>query len=150
MFQITRVPNDHSDLLALVALLDADLAVRYGALQTQYSPFNTLTSVDGAVVCSRNGLAVCCGCWRRYNAASAEIKRMFVRSEYRGTGAATTVLAELEKWIAEASHSRAILETGIKNPEAIRFYTKSGYERTENYGQYAGMENSICMEKRLA
>ena len=99
---------------------------------------------------SHGDRAVGCGCFKRFDAGTAEIKRMFVRPENRGSGAATLLLEELEKWAAEAGYSRAILETGVKNPEAIRFYTKSGYARIENYGQYVGMENSICMGKSLA
>ena len=43
-----------------------------------------------------------------------------------------------------------ILETGFKQPEAIRLYTKNNYNVIPNYGQYAGMVNSVCMEKVLA
>ena len=78
---------------------------------------------------------------------TVEIKRMFVRPENRGSGAAKQLLDELEKWAIEFGCSRAVLETGMKNPEAIRFYTKSGYATIENYGQYVGMETSICMAK---
>lgn len=146
---VRRVPRDHADLLELVRLLDADLNSRYGIVQAQYDQFNSLASVDAAVVADLNGQPVGCGCYRRMDETTTEIKRMFVRPENRGSGAAARLLAELENWAIEAGFSRAVLETGIKNPEAIRFYAKSGYARIENYGQYVGMENSICMAKSL-
>jgi GNAT superfamily N-acetyltransferase len=59
------------------------------------------------------------------------------------------VLAELETWAAELGCSKCVLETGGKQPEAIRLYEKSGYKRIPNYGQYVGVENSICFEKSL-
>lgn len=146
---VRRVSRDHADLLELVRLLDADLNSRYGIVQAQYDQFNSLATVDAAVVANWSGQPVGCGCYRRMDETTVEIKRMFVRPENRGSGAATRLLAELERWAIEAGFTRAVLETGIKNPEAIRFYTKSGYSRIENYGQYAGMENSICMAKSL-
>jgi GNAT superfamily N-acetyltransferase len=74
---------------------------------------------------------------------------MFVLPEYRGKGIAGAVLAELETWAADLGYARCILETGQMQPEAIRLYLKSGYAIIPNYGQYAGVENSVCMEKIL-
>ena len=149
MITIIRVTRYHPHLRELVALLDADLNSRYGIVQAQYDQFNSLATVDAAAVAYANDQPIGCGCFRHIDAQSIEIKRMFVRPENRGGGTAALLLAVLEKWALETGCSRAILETGIKNPEAIRFYTKSGYSRTENYGQYIGMENSICMAKQL-
>jgi len=150
MFHLVRESRDSNALQALVRLLDADLNERYGVVQAQYDQFNSLANVEAAVVALDGDLAVGCGCFKRFDADTAEIKRMFVRPEYRGTGVAKMLLDELETWASEAGYSRAILETGIKNPEAIRFYTKSGYLRIDNFRQYAGMVNSLCMAKTLA
>ena len=43
-----------------------------------------------------------------------------------------------------------MLETGQKQPEAIALYTKSGYRIIPNYGQYVGVESSVCFEKKLS
>ena len=78
-----------------------------------------------------------------------EIKRMYTSPGSRGTGIATKILTELEVWATELSYERCVLETGKRQPEAIRLYTKSGYQQIPNYGQYVGIENSICFEKEL-
>ena len=78
-----------------------------------------------------------------------EVKRMYVLPESRGTGVASEILSALEDWAAESGYEKCILETGKKQPEAIGLYKKSGYEMIPNYGQYAGIENSICFEKQL-
>jgi GNAT superfamily N-acetyltransferase len=78
-----------------------------------------------------------------------EVKRMYVLPSERGTGIATEVLRELEKWADDLKMSRIILETGKRQPEAIRLYEKNGYLRTENFEPYVGIENSVCFEKRL-
>ncbi|HAJ81167.1 MAG TPA: GNAT family N-acetyltransferase, partial [Zunongwangia profunda] len=41
------------------------------------------------------------------------------------------------------------LETGNKMLEAIRLYEKSNYKVVPNYGQYNGIEDSICFKKHL-
>jgi putative acetyltransferase len=46
-------------------------------------------------------------------------------------------------------YSEVILETGILQHEAIRFYTKSGYKPIDNFGPYIGNRNSVCMMKNL-
>ena len=74
---------------------------------------------------------------------------MFVLPEYRGRGIASAVLSELEAWARELGYTRCILETGKKQPEAIRLYQKSGYTIIPNYGPYEQVENSVCMEKAL-
>ena len=78
-----------------------------------------------------------------------EVKRMYTLPEYRGKGLAAMVLSDLEKWASELAYKRCVLETGKRQPEAIKLYEKNGYQVTPNYGQYIGIENSVCFEKPL-
>jgi putative acetyltransferase len=78
-----------------------------------------------------------------------EVKRMYTSPESRGKGTAAQVLNELEKWAAELYCKKCVLETGKRQPEAIGLYQKGGYKIIPNYGQYAGIENSVCFEKEL-
>jgi hypothetical protein len=59
------------------------------------------------------------------------------------------ILQELEQWAVELSFENCILETGTRQIEALKLYPKNGYSVIENYGQYAGIENSVCFEKPL-
>jgi putative acetyltransferase len=68
---------------------------------------------------------------------------------FRGTGVAEEILRALEMVGHSKGNRRSILETGIKQPEAIRFYEKNGYTRIPNYGDYAGKPMSVCMGKDL-
>jgi putative acetyltransferase len=150
MLRVVRNTRESAVLLELVRELDADLDGRYGELQMQYNPLNSLMNVEGAVIAYDGERAIGCGCFRRHDADTAEIKRMFVRPEHRGSGAARMVLDELETWAAEVECTRAILETGKKNVEALRFYPKCGYTPIDNFGPYVGSKNSVCMGKLLA
>lgn len=147
--RITRTDSDNPGFRELISLLDAEMTQRYGELQKKYNQFNIIESNTTVVVAYDLDSPVGCGCFRRYDKVTAEIKRMFVKPGYRGTGIAEKILTELERWASESGYSSAILETAIKQPEAIRFYTRLGYVRIPNYGQYEGDENSICMSKEI-
>jgi GNAT superfamily N-acetyltransferase len=74
---------------------------------------------------------------------------MYTLPDHRGKRIAAEILTELEHWARELNYTACILETGKKQPEAIRLYERSGYTLIPNYGQYAGVENSVCMKKVL-
>jgi len=101
------------------------------------------------VVAYKKDAPVGCGAIKPYDDATMEVKRMFVPLEHRGSGVAVAVLHELEHWAKELGFGKCILETGIKMPEAIGLYKKSGYSQIDNYGQYAGVASSVCFEKSL-
>ena len=86
---------------------------------------------------------------KNFDENTMEIKRMFVAVDKRGKGIASLVLEELEKWTKELNFSKCILETGVKQPEAIHLYKKNGYKTIPNYGQYAHVKSSICFEKEM-
>lgn len=144
---LVRTDSDSADFRELVALLDAELAVRDGAEHSFYAQFNKIDKIRCVVVAYEDETAVGCGAFKEYSQGVAEIKRMYVREESRGCGIAGKILEELERWAKELNFSEYILETGLKQPEAIRLYQKNGYETIPNYGQYAGVENSVCMRK---
>ena len=147
MLNLVRTNSDNSDFHELVALLDADLQIRDGAEHSFYAQFNKIDKIREVIVAYENEKAVGCGAFKEYSASAAEIKRMFVRPENRGRGVAGKILTELENWAKELNFSECVLETGIKQPEAIRLYQKSGYETITSYGQYLNVENSVCMRK---
>ncbi len=133
----------------LVKYLDEDLAVRDGDEHAFYSQFNKIDRIRHAVVAYNNSAPVGCGALKEFSPDAMEVKRMFVLPQERNLGVATKVLGELEKWARELHYKRCILETGKKQPEAIALYEKNGYCLIANYGQYQGVENSLCFEKML-
>ena len=149
MTQFIRTDSDNTDFQNLVALLDADLAKRDGDEHAFYARFNKIASIRNAIVCYVDDKAIGCGAFKEYDQSKVEIKRMFVLPEYRGHGIAMKILKELELWAAEHNYKEYILETGKKQPEAIRLYQKAGYNVIPCYGQYLNVENSICMMKTI-
>ena len=109
------------------------------------------------IVYDELGVPVATGGWRGqeendegYSDGDAEIKRMYVVPEARGRGLSRLVLAELEDDARAAGRTRMVLETGIRQPEAIALYTSSGYRPCAKFGHYRHDELSRCFAKPLA
>lgn len=148
--KIIRTNSDNIDFIELVKHLDGDLAKRDGDEHAFYHQFNKIDMIKHVVVLYEDDKAISCGAIKESMPASMEVKRMYTVPAARGKGLAGKVLAELEKWAAELGYRTCVLETGKKQPEAIALYTKNGYHLIPNYGQYAGIENSVCFEKKIS
>ena len=150
MATLLRTDSSQPDFQALVRWLDDELHIRDGEDHAFYAQFNKIDLIRHVIVAYVDEVAVGCGAYKLYGQDGVEIKRMFVRPEFRGQRIAEQVLTELESWAREIGATSCILETGLKQPEAIRLYQRCGYERIPNYGQYEGIENSICLQKQLS
>jgi len=149
MINIFRTNSENLDFIKLVKLLDAELAKRDGKDHLFYSQFNKIDKIKYIVLAYEDEQTVGCGAIKEFGNNTMEIKRMFVSLEYRNKGIASKILNEMENWTKELTYTKCILETGQKQPEAIALYKKNGYKLIPNYGQYVGVENSLCFEKEL-
>ncbi|MFZ1281900.1 MAG: GNAT family N-acetyltransferase [Ignavibacteriaceae bacterium] len=147
MIRLVRTDSSNNDFVELVKLLDKELQIRDGSEHSFYSQYNKIDKIKNVVVAYEDDVAVGCGAIKEYESNTMEVKRMFVKDEYRSKGIATKVLIELELWAGALGYNKCILETGLKQPEAIHLYKKNNYKVIPNYGQYAGVVNSVCMEK---
>jgi len=145
-----KTDASNSDFTTLVALLDKDLAQRDGVEDHAfYAQFNKIGDYKYAMVVYDNNAAIACGAVKPFDKHSMEVKRMYVPPVHRGKGIASLLLLRLENWAQELGYQNCVLETGKKQPEAIALYKKNGYQVTDNYGQYIGIENSVCFKKVL-
>ncbi len=149
MIILQRTDPSDSHFTKLVKQLDAFLAILDGEDHAFYNAFNTIGFLKYAVVAYADDKPVACGAIKEFTSTAMEIKRMFTLPEWRGKGLASQIVAELEQWTKELGYTTCVLETGIRQPEAIALYQKCGYRRIPNYGQYAGVEASVCFEKSL-
>jgi len=149
MVECIRTNSDHTDFRKLVRELDSDLGMRDGEDHAFYDQFNKIDKIKYAVVAYDNNIPVGCGAIKEFSPDAMEVKRMYVLPEMRGQGIASVILKELERWAIELHFKKCVLETGKKQPEAIQLYKKSQYGIIANFGQYQGVENSICFEKIL-
>ncbi|HOY94861.1 MAG TPA: GNAT family N-acetyltransferase [Catalimonadaceae bacterium] len=149
MIHIKRTQSSDPDFQKLIKDLDRELAIRDGDEHAFFAQYNTLVNIQHVVLILVGDIVVGCGAIKPYSDATMEVKRMFVAEEHRSAGLATMILKELEKWATELGFRHCILETGIRQPEAIRLYTKNAYQSIPNYGQYEGVASSVCFEKWL-
>lgn len=133
----------------LTKRLDSELKIRDGEEHNFYAEFNNSDQIHHIVLYEKNGHYVACGALKSLDQYTVEIKRMYTTEAYRRQGIAAHILAELERWAEEMGFIRSILETGMRQQAAILFYGKHGYNQIENYGQYVGVENSVCFEKSM-
>lgn len=147
--KILNTDNTNSDFAMLIALLDYDLNERYGELQKQYNKHNKVDKITDVVIVYKDEIPVACGAFKEHDIDTIELKRIFVKKEYRRQGFAKLIVMELEKSARNKEYKYAILETGTKQDEAVKLYKNAGYEVTKNYEPYVGNTNSICMKKCL-
>ncbi|MCX2953489.1 GNAT family N-acetyltransferase [Lentzea sp. NEAU-D7] len=143
---------DHPDSVKMIADLQQVYVERYGDVDvTPVDPAQFAAPLGYFVIGYLDDVPVACGGWRVNDEleGAAEIKRMYVVDSARGKGLSRLVLANLEATAREAGLRRMVLETGLRQPEAIALYTSSGYERIDNFGVYRDHPESRCFGKPL-
>lgn len=149
IFEHTNGSNQ--DFVALCHELDAYLNHIVGGEENraQYIPYNSLDDIHDAFVVYDGDKAAGCVAFKRYDDETAEVKRVFIREDYRGRGISKELMELLERTAKEQGYSGLILESGEILTEAMALYRKIGYKVIPNYGQYKDMPESICMRKEL-
>jgi GNAT superfamily N-acetyltransferase len=147
---ITPTPFDHPDADRLRRAQRVELGARYGS--DDHEPGTPPSAADVPVFLvarADDGRPIACGGLRPLvdtvvGPATVEVKRMYVSPDARGSGVAAAVLRALEDAARDLGTRRIVLETGILQPDAIRFYEREGYESIPLFGPYAGSAESVC------
>lgn len=149
MITLTRTNSNNPDYQTLIEALDRYLALMDGDDHAFYAQYNGSAHINHVVIAYDLNEILGCGAIKAFDADRAEVKRMYVVPTKRQQGIAARILNELESWARELGYKQCILETGKKQLEAVSFYPRCGYNVMENYGPYAGVEDSICFRKTL-
>ncbi|MGZ9221230.1 MAG: GNAT family N-acetyltransferase [Anaerolineales bacterium] len=147
---ISRERPDTPDAISLITELEAHLEPLYPSESRHGFSVDKLLAEDVAFFLLRvNGTPAGCGGIKLAGSEYGEIKRMYVRPQFRGSGFGKSMLNHL----AEYAHSQDItllrLETGIHQREAIALYERMGFYRIPPFGPYSDDPLSRCYEKRL-
>ena len=138
---------------ALIARLNAELSGEYpepGANHFSIAPEQVAAGKGTFLVVYKDGKPVGCGALRLIDAETAELKRMFVAPELRGTGLGRRLVAALEDEARKLSVRRLVLETGVRQHAALALYHKTGFRPIPLFGEYClSAETSICLGKEL-
>jgi len=117
--------------------------------RAEYIQYNKLDDIHDVVIAYDNDIPVGSASFKKYDDENAEVKRVFVKEEYRGQGISNELMKMLEQRAREKGFKYFILESGEPLVSAMALYRKIGYKVIPNYGQYVNMEESICMKKKL-
>jgi GNAT superfamily N-acetyltransferase len=151
MSVITRERPDTADATALINELEAHLASLYPAESRHGFSVEKLLAEDVPFFLLRHeGIPAGCGGVKLFGTAYGEVKRMYVRPQFRGMGFGKLLLNHLADY-AQANGVRLLrLETGIYQREAIALYERMGFRRIPPFGAYKEDPLSLCYEKQLS
>ena len=154
--EMRRLPITHPDARLLVEAVQEEYVARYGGRdESPIDPSDFEDPAGAFYVGYLGGEPVATCAWRRSDVralgatTTAEIKRMYVVPRAQRRGLARAMLAHLEAAAAAAGIEALVLETGMKQPEAIALYTSSGYVQIPGFGHYCGSDLSRCFGRRL-
>jgi putative acetyltransferase len=149
---VQRVDILSAPARALIEALNAELSGRYpeeGATHFRLDPGEVADGQGAFLIASSSGKPVGCGAVRRIEARTGEIKRMYVSPDARGRGIGRAVLAALEAEARALGIVRLVLETGLRQGEALALYERDGFSRIPPFGEYVKSPLSVCMAKDL-
>ena len=143
--------GQNKDFIELCHGLDEFLNELVGGEENraEYIQYNKLDDIHDVVIAYDNDIPVGSTSFKKYDDENAEVKRVFVKEEYRGQGISNELMKMLEQRAREKGFKYFILESGEPLVSAMALYRKIGYKVIPNYGQYVNMEESICMKKKL-
>lgn len=117
--------------------------------RAEYIPYNKLDDIHDVIIGYDGSIPVGCASFKKYNDKCAEVKRVFIKKEYRGRGFSNKLMELLEEEAGNKGFTYLILESGEPLVAAMALYRKIGYEIIPKYGPYKDMPDSICMRKKL-
>jgi GNAT superfamily N-acetyltransferase len=149
--QVVAEPYGSPAGAALTDRVQLEYVDRYGGPDsTPVDPGEFAPPGGGFLIGYLGGVPVAMGGVRRHELDAVEIKRMYVVPEVRGQGLSRVMLSALEDLARDLGARRVVLETGEKQPEAIRLYETSGYQRITDFGHYKCQPLSLSYGKSLA
>jgi len=143
---------DSVDAVALITELEAHLEPLYpSASRHGYSVEKLIAQGVAFFVLRDDGTPAGCGGIQIFGTEYGELKRMYVRPQFRGLGYGKKLLVHLEDY-ARLQHGVTLLrlETGIHQAAAIRLYEQMGFRRILPFGSYKEDPLSLCYEKQCS
>ena len=142
---------DSNDASALIEELESHLASLYPSESRHgYSVDKLLGEGVAFFVVREDGVVAGCGGVQLYGTEYGELKRMYVRPEFRGRGLGKLTLSHLIHYARGQGVGLLRLETGIYQKEAIGLYEASGFQRIPPFAAYADDPLSLFFEKRIS
>lgn len=147
--EIRFVQPESADFRTLAAALDAYYFSLVGDIQLKYAEPNRPENMNALAVAYEGEIPIACGAWKAVDGETAEIKRIYVKEEYRRRGAASALIRTLEENAALSGRHKLILETAVDTTGSHALYLSLGYQLRDYYGSPAGADNCMCFHKEI-
>ena len=147
--EIRFVQPESADFRTLAAALDAYYFSLVGDIQLKYAEPNRPENMNALAVAYEGEIPIACGAWKAVDGETAEIKRIYVKEEYRRRGAASALIRTLEENTALSGRHKLILETAVDTTGSHALYLSLGYQLRDYYGSPAGADNCMCFHKEI-
>lgn len=145
---IVTINPDDKKAFEITEELSANLLMRFGSSgKNSFKDWQPDNSKFVFVIAELNNEIVGCGAFRPIDENTAEVKRMYSKLPQKKIG--TSILTFLEEKAKNIGFTNLVLETRVKNHEAVQFYTKHKYQVIPNYGKYINRPEAICFGKSL-
>lgn len=151
---VVHVPVSDRRVRPLLRELGHEYSTRYGKdahAEISRYPDEEFTEPYGGLLLLllERGAPVAGGAFRRYDATTAELKRIWTHSAHRRRGLARRVIAELEREAGARGYRRIYLTTGPRQPEARGLYLATGYTPLFDTEAHPEAIGPLPFEKRL-
>src|ERR1700745_3645052 len=141
---------DSADAISLITELEAHLEPLYPAKSRHgYSVEKLLAQAVAFFVLREQGTPAGCGGIQLFGTEYGELKRMYVRPQFRGLGFGKMLLDHLAEYARAHGVGLLRLETGIHQTAAIRLYEGWGFQGIPPFGDYVEDPLSLFYEKRV-
>ena len=148
---ITAERPDSADAIGLITELEAHLEPLYPPESRHgFSVEKLLAQAVAFFVLRDNDTPAGCGGIQLVGTAYGELKRMYVRPQFRGLGFGKLLLDHLADYARAHGVGLLRLETGIHQAAAITLYERMGFQRIPPFGAYVEDPLSLFYEKRIA
>ncbi len=151
MFYISEANKGDSELIYLVRELDAFQSELYPTESNHCLDFSTVSdeNLRCVIVKDEHGIPAGCGALLFEEGGFGEVKRIYIRPEFRGRKLGEQIIAFLENLALENRCHQLRLETGIHQQSAIALYRRCGYEVCEAFHPYIADPLSVFMCKNI-
>lgn len=119
------------------------------ANRKEFIRFNARYDIHDVLLAYDGETPVACASYKAHDSHTAEVKRVFVREDYRGQGISRLLMAQLEQRAVTQGYTTLILQTREACREAVGLYRAIGYRQIPNYPPYDTMPIAVCFAKAL-
>ena len=148
--RITPERPDTADARALILELEAQLEPFYPSESRHgYAVEKLIEQAVAFFLIRQDDVPAGCGGVQLFGTEYGELKRMYVRPQFRGMGLAKSMLTHLADHARDRGVGLLRLETGIHQHAAIGLYTREGFRPIPPFGEYNDDPLSRCYEKRI-